>query len=153
MFPWDSFILEVTFLTLWLPHTHSLLPSSITAAWAGLADAVSCAIAATTCSSSTAAAPVTSALASLASAAATSAIALLASIPLIGGAASSAASALTGLSSAAASPSTAASFSESIAMVSPPGALLAFMFRYALVRLLVGFGKMKFQGSTWRDRR
>lgn len=146
MFPWDSFILEVTFLTLWLPATRTLLPSSITTAWAGVAEAVACSIASTTCSTTAAAA-----LTSLASAVATSAVGLLASIPLVGGAASAAASALTGIMSSPATP--APSFSESISMVSPPGALLAFMFRYALVRLLVGFGKMKFQGSTWRDRR
>lgn len=160
MFPWDSFILEVTFLTLWLPHTRTLLPTAVTTAWAGVTDAVACSVSAVRCA--TTSPPVAAALASFAAAIANSVAEVLGSIPLVGSIIAAAVGAATGLvhkseaaagAASASSPSSASSFSEAISMVSPPGALLAFMFRYALVRLLVGFGKMKFSGSTWRDRR
>jgi hypothetical protein len=39
-----------------------------------------------------------------------------------------------------------------ISMSSLPNPLLSFAFRYVLVRVLVGFGKIKFMGTTGKDR-
>jgi len=83
MFPWDSLLLEATFLAAWLPPLRPLLPHARDAA--GFIDAVT-------------------------------------------------------------SP---AEWDWRTTTVPTP--LHAFLFRYLLVRLLVGFGKMKFSESTKRD--
>ena len=53
---------------------------------------------------------------------------------------------LQGLSSAG------SSLSSAVQALSLPSPLLAFAFRWLLFRVLLGFGKLKFVGSGWRDR-
>ena len=43
-------------------------------------------------------------------------------------------------------------FPASASATSAPSPLLSFAFRWLLFRVLVGFGKLKFVGSGWRDR-
>lgn len=97
MFPWDSLLLEITFLAAWLPPLHPLLTATSLAALRGTAAAAD---------------PV---------------------------------AALRGWLSA-----TAATYDAGI--VALPTPLHAALYRYLTVRVLVGFGKMKFLGSTWKVR-
>jgi len=182
MFPWDSLLLEASFLALWLPATHTLLPAAVVTAGQQLSRAATCTLAApalrTVLGAATAdpllgscfgALPLwPAALQNFASAVATASVAAVAAVaglvPLAGPQLTSLLRSFllpatsVAVAAPAAAPATAAAAvgpllpGPSVAALAVPNPLHAFMFRYLLVRVLLGFGKMKFTGSSWRDR-
>jgi len=98
MFPWDSLLLELTFLAAWLPPLHPLLTTETVAALG---------------------------------------TALSSKEGVVGGVRSWASASL-------------AAYDAGITALPTP--LHAAMFQYLVVRVLIGFGKMKFLGSVWKVR-
>jgi hypothetical protein len=181
MFPWDSLLLEASFLALWLPATHTLLPTAVVTAGQQLSRAATCTVAAPALRAVLGAATADPLLGScfgalplwpaalhsfagaVASAAVAAVAAVMALVPLAGPqlatllqssllritSVAAVAPAAVPTAAAAAGPLLAG---PSVAALAVPNPLHAFMFRYLLVRVLLGFGKMKFTGSSWRDR-